>query len=155
MHTRLRRVEHQRAQHAQHVHADYHGRAGLAVPFSEYGDVRIHDGQVLDRRGVGPAGAASVSSDGLVVSAPVPGLALGSSYTVRWRVTSTDGHSPAGVYNFGVGVVPPPPTESAGASAANSATNSALSSGRRRNKATSATSNSTKKTGEKLSRIHI
>ena len=50
MHTRLRRVEHQRAQHAQHVHADYHGRAGLAVPFSEYGDVRIHDGQVLDRR---------------------------------------------------------------------------------------------------------
>jgi methionine-rich copper-binding protein CopC len=66
--------------------------------------------QVLDLHGAEHAGAASVSGDGLIVTAPVSGLELGSSYTVRWRVTSTDGHSPSGVYNFGVGVAPPPPT---------------------------------------------
>jgi copper transport protein len=61
-------------------------------------------------------GRASVSDDGLVVTVPVSGLARGSWYTVRWRVASTDGHSPSGVYNFGVGVAPPPPTSAAGAS---------------------------------------
>jgi copper transport protein len=73
--------------------------------------------QVLDLHGAEHAGAVSVSGDGLIVTAPVSGLELGSSYTVRWRVTSTDGHSPSGVYNFGLGVTPPPPTESVGASA--------------------------------------
>jgi len=73
--------------------------------------------QVLDVHGAGHARAASVSTDGLVVTAAVSGLERGSSYTVRWRVTSRDGHSPSGVYNFGVGVGPPPPTESVGASA--------------------------------------
>ena len=32
------------------------------------------------------------------------GLARGAAYTVRWRVTGSDGHSPAGVFTFGVGV---------------------------------------------------
>ena len=73
--------------------------------------------QVLDRSGGQHAGAASVTGGGLVVAARLSGLERGSSYTVRWRVTSTDGHSPSGVYNFGVGVAPPPPTESVGASA--------------------------------------
>jgi copper transport protein len=70
-----------------------------------------------------------LASDGRIVSAParptagarrvvaaVDGLARGSSYTVRWRVVGRDGHSPAGVYTFGIGVTPPPPTEAAGAS---------------------------------------
>jgi methionine-rich copper-binding protein CopC len=61
--------------------------------------------QVLDRSGAQHAGAASVSGGGLVVTARLSGLERGSSYTLRWRVTSTDGHSPSGVYNFGVGVV--------------------------------------------------
>ena len=73
--------------------------------------------QVLDRSGAQHAGAASVSGGGLVVTARLSGLERGSSYTLRWRVTSTDGHSPSGVYNFGVGVAPPPPTESIGAGA--------------------------------------
>lgn len=73
--------------------------------------------RVLDVHGAEHAGAASVSGDGLVVTAVVSGLEPGSSYTVRWRVTSADGHSPSGVYNFGVRVDPPPPTESVGARA--------------------------------------
>ena len=73
--------------------------------------------QVLGRDGVAVhTGRGSVSEDGLVVTVPVSGFARGSWYTVRWRVASTDGHSPSGVYNFGVGVAPPPPTEAAGAS---------------------------------------
>jgi copper transport protein len=72
--------------------------------------------QVLGRDGVAArTGLGSVSEDGLVVTVPVSGLARGAWYTVRWRVTSTDGHSPSGVYNFGVGVAPPPPTSAAGA----------------------------------------
>jgi len=34
---------------------------------------------------------------------------------VRWHVVGRDGHSPAGVYTFGIGVSPPPPTAAAGA----------------------------------------
>jgi putative copper export protein len=45
-------------------------------------------------------------------------LTRGSAYTVRWRVTGSDGHSPAGVFTFGVGVAPPPPTEAVGAGGA-------------------------------------
>ena len=35
---------------------------------------------------------------------------------MRWRVIGEDGHSPAGVFTFGVGVSAPPPTEAVGAS---------------------------------------
>ena len=34
---------------------------------------------------------------------------------MRWRATSSDGHTGAGVYTFGVGVTPPPPTDAYGA----------------------------------------
>jgi copper transport protein len=34
---------------------------------------------------------------------------------VRWRVIGPDGHAPAGVYTFGVGIDPPPPTAAVGA----------------------------------------
>jgi copper transport protein len=36
------------------------------------------------------------------------------AYTVRWHVTSFEGHVLSGVYTFGVRVVPPPPTEAYG-----------------------------------------
>ncbi len=67
------------------------------------------DGKVL-------SGTAKLSPDGHVVTARVSRLRRGSAYTVRWRVTGQDGHSPAGVYTFGVGVKAPPPFEAVGAS---------------------------------------
>jgi copper transport protein len=62
------------------------------------------------------SGPARRSAGGLVVAAAVSGLEQGSAYTVRWRVTGSDGHSPAGVFIVGIGVDPPPPTEAVGAS---------------------------------------
>ena len=47
--------------------------------------------------------------------APVSRVSAGQGYTVRWRVIGDDGHSPAGVFTFGVGVAAPPPTEAVGA----------------------------------------
>lgn len=69
------------------------------------------DGRVL-------SGASRVVGDGTIIVAPVSRLARGSAYTVRWRVTGSDGHSPAGVFTFGVGVPAPPPTEAVGAAGA-------------------------------------
>jgi len=63
------------------------------------------------------SGTTRSAGDGHVVVVPVSGLARGRAYTVRWRVTSADGHSPAGVFTFGVGVKAPPPTEAVGAGA--------------------------------------
>jgi copper transport protein len=71
--------------------------------------------QVLAPDGSSLAGPARVEEGGRVVVAPVSGLRSGIAYTVRWRVTSGDGHSPSGVYTFGIGVVPPPPTDAVGA----------------------------------------
>jgi copper transport protein len=67
--------------------------------------------------GVVVSGTARSVGDGHVVAVPVSGLRGGRAYTVRWRVTSADGHSPAGVFTFGVGVKAPPPTEAVGAGA--------------------------------------
>jgi copper transport protein len=64
------------------------------------------------------SGAARVGEGGRVVVARVSQLRQGAAYTVRWRVTGSDGHSPAGVFTFGVGVEPPPPTEAVGAGGA-------------------------------------
>ncbi len=61
------------------------------------------------------SGPASSSRDGRLISATLRGLRQGEAYTVRWRETSSDGHTGAGVYTFGVGVEPPPPTEAYGA----------------------------------------
>lgn len=71
--------------------------------------------RVLAADGLVLSGAARTGEDDSVVVAPVSGLARGSAYTVRWRVTSNDGHSPSGVFTFGVGVAAPPPTEAVGA----------------------------------------
>ena len=48
--------------------------------------------------------------------ARIRGAVRGQAYTVRWRVVSADGHVGTGVFTFGVGVTPPPPTEAVGAS---------------------------------------
>jgi copper transport protein len=48
------------------------------------------------------------------VRAALSGLHKGEAYTVRWRATSADGHTGSGVYTFGIGVTPPPPTEAFG-----------------------------------------
>ncbi len=61
------------------------------------------------------SGASAASDRNRVVTAPVAGLRVGEAYTVRWRATSSDGHTGAGVFTFGVGVEPPPPTEAYGA----------------------------------------
>ena len=59
--------------------------------------------------------AAAVSSpSGRVISAQLSGLKRGQAYTVRWRATSSDGHTGSGVFTFGIGVTPPPPTEAFG-----------------------------------------
>jgi copper transport protein len=90
--------------------------AEIRLRFNEGVTVAPGAVRVLGRDGADHAGAATVSADGRVVTARVSGLVRGSWYTVRWRATGADGHSPSGVYNIGVGVSPPPPTEAAGAS---------------------------------------
>jgi copper transport protein len=72
-------------------------------------EVFATDGKVL-------SGVARLSPDGHTVTARVSRLRHGFAYTVRWRVTGQDGHSPAGVFTFGVGVKAPPPFEAVGAS---------------------------------------
>src|SRR4029079_18321177 len=56
------------------------------------------------------------TAGGRGVRVPLTGLHKGEAYTVRWRATSSDGHTGSGVYTFGIGVKPPPPTEACGSS---------------------------------------
>ena len=72
--------------------------------------------RVLDADGTVLSGTARTEEDGHVVVAPVSRLVDGRGYTVRWRVIGGDGHAPAGVFTFGVGVAAPPPTDAVGAS---------------------------------------
>lgn len=55
------------------------------------------------------------ATNGRVLRAPLRGLSRGEAYTVRWRATSSDGHTGSSVYTFGIGVAPPPPTDAFGA----------------------------------------
>ena len=71
-------------------------------------DVRSSTGRVVS------AGPALTIDEGRVATVPVRRLPKGA-YTVRWHVTSNEGHVISGVYTFGVRVVPPPPTEAHGA----------------------------------------
>lgn len=61
------------------------------------------------------SGPAVARDRNRVVTAPLRGLRRGEAYTVRWRETSSDGHTGSGVFTFGVGVEAPPPTEAYGA----------------------------------------
>ena len=60
------------------------------------------------------SGPAVSTNGGRGVRAPLTGLRRGEAYTVRWRATSADGHTGSGVYTFGIGITPPPPTEAFG-----------------------------------------
>ena len=71
-------------------------------------EVFAADGRLVSR-------AAVKRDEGRAVDAPLAGLRRGEPYTVRWRATSSDGHTIAGVFTFGVGVEPPPPTDAVGA----------------------------------------
>ena len=71
---------------------------------------------VLASDGRRVSGPVSQAAAGTVIRVPVSGLRQGEAYTVRWRELSADGHVGNGVFTFGVGVEPPPPTEAVGAS---------------------------------------
>lgn len=71
---------------------------------------------VLAADGRRVSGPISQAHRGTVIRAPVAGLAAGEAYTVRWRELSADGHIGTGVFTFGIGIEPPPPTEAVGAS---------------------------------------
>jgi copper transport protein len=110
------------AAHATLVQTSPTEQSKVAIPpteirlrFDQSVTITSHAIQVLAPDGTVVSGPAATSEDGRVVTASVKGLVRGSAYTVRWRVTSSDGHSPAGVYTFGVGVAAPPPTEAVGA----------------------------------------
>jgi copper transport protein len=60
------------------------------------------------------AGPTRTSNRRRVVTVPLRRLPR-DAYTVRWHVTSIEGHVVSGLYTFGVRVVPPPPTRAFGA----------------------------------------
>jgi copper transport protein len=77
--------------------------------FSSSIDVRSSTGKLVT------AGPAHTVDDGRMATVALKKLPRGA-YTVRWHVTSNEGHVLSGVYTFGVRVKPPPPTEAYGAS---------------------------------------
>ena len=77
--------------------------------FNDSIDVRSARGKAVT---AGPAHAIEGGRTATVALRPLPK----GAYTVRWHVTSSEGHVISGVYTFGVRVVPPPPTEAYGSS---------------------------------------
>jgi copper transport protein len=76
--------------------------------FSNGIDVRSSTGKEVT---AGPAHSVEAKR---VATVPLRKLPKGA-YTVRWQVTSNEGHVISGVYTFGVRVKPPPATEAYGA----------------------------------------
>jgi putative copper export protein len=70
-------------------------------------EVRTANGKLVT------AGPAHTIDKQRVATVPLRKLPKGA-YTVRWHVTSFEGHVLSGVYTFGVRVTPPPPTEAYG-----------------------------------------
>ncbi len=70
--------------------------------------------EVFTATGHKVSGPAVSTDGGRGVRVALTGLHRGEAYTVRWRTTSADGHTGSGVYTFGIGVTPPPPTEAFG-----------------------------------------
>jgi len=88
----------------------------VRLRFSQPVTITSNAVQVLAPDGTVLSGTARTEDEGYVVVAPVSRLVDGKGYTVRWRVIGEDGHSPAGVFTFGVGIAAPPTTEAVGAS---------------------------------------
>ncbi len=91
------------------------GPPAVSLRFDQGVDVFSNSIQVLSSTGKVVTSGPSHALDGKrVATVPLQRLPKGA-YTVRWQVTSYDGHVLSGVYTFGVRVVPPPPTEAYGA----------------------------------------
>lgn len=88
--------------------------AAIALHFDQTVTTTARAIQVFSAAGRNVSGP-TVRPSGRDLSAPVRGLRRGEAYTVRWRATSSDGHTGSGVYTFGIGVTPPPPTDAYGA----------------------------------------
>ncbi len=89
---------------------------GVRLTFSEPLTITTSAVRVLASDGTVVSGDATLSDDRLVVTVPVSGARIGDAYTVRWRVSGPDGHSPSGVFTFGVGITAPEPTDAVGSS---------------------------------------
>lgn len=72
-------------------------------------EVRTADGRLV-------SAPPRSSGDGRLLEARLTGTLVRGGYTVRWRALSADGHVGSGVFTFGVGVTPPPPSEAYGSS---------------------------------------
>lgn len=86
----------------------------IALRFDQSVTITTSAIQVFSADGELVSGPATSSDRDRLVTAPVSGLRRGEAYTVRWRETSSDGHTGSGVFTFGIGVEPPPPTEAYG-----------------------------------------
>lgn len=88
----------------------------VSLRFDQGVDVFADSIQVRTMKGTLMTAGPSRSVDSQrIATVPLRKLPKGA-YTVRWHVTSFEGHVLSGVYTFGVRVVPPPPTEAYGAS---------------------------------------
>jgi copper transport protein len=91
------------------------GPPAVSLQFDQGIDVFADSIQVRSSTGkVVTAGPAQAVDGKRVATVPLQRLPKGA-YTVRWHVTSFEGHVLSGVYTFGVRVVAPPPTEAYGA----------------------------------------
>jgi len=61
--------------------------------------------EVFSAEGRRVSGAPTAGDGGRDVRVPLSGLSRGAAYAVRWRATSSDGHTGSGVYTFGIGVI--------------------------------------------------
>jgi copper transport protein len=88
----------------------------VSLRFDQGVDVFKDSIEVRSSKGVlVTAGPARATDGKRIATVPLRKLPKGA-YTVRWHVTSFEGHVLSGVYTFGVRVVPPPPTEAYGSS---------------------------------------
>jgi copper transport protein len=86
----------------------------VSLAFDQGVDVFADSIEVRSAKGVlVTSGPAHATDEGRIATVPLRRLPRGA-YTVRWHVTSYEGHVLSGVYTFGVRVVPPPPTEAYG-----------------------------------------
>jgi copper transport protein len=90
--------------------------AVVSLHFDQGVDVFADSIQVRTMKGkLVTSGPAYTVDHQRVATVPLRKLPKGA-YTVRWHVTSFEGHVLSGVYTFGVRVIPPPPTEAYGSS---------------------------------------
>ena len=86
----------------------------VLLHFDQGVDVFANSIEVRSARGaLVTAGPARTIDKQRIATVPLRHLPKGA-YTVRWHVTSFEGHVISGVYTFGVRVVAPPPTEAYG-----------------------------------------